>query len=92
VDAGSLTSLITGGVGALGVLAIVFSLIVAGKLWTDNAHQAVVAGKDAIIADKDKQIADLIAAAQRHEERAEAGVLAAKVSAEVMEGFRKATS
>lgn len=95
----SLTGLLEGGVGAIAVLGIFLTLIMAGRLLTSGNHDEVIDGykqiiadKDKQLADKDKQISDLTTAYNRQSERADAGIMAAKVAADVVQGLRKATS
>jgi hypothetical protein len=88
----SLTSLVTGGIGAIAVLGIFLTLIVTGRLIIKDSHDEVCEGYKAIIEDKDKQITDLTAALNRQQERADAGVLAARVTTDLVQSIRKATS
>jgi hypothetical protein len=92
VSIDSLASLITGGIGAIAVLGIFLSLIVAGKLLTRDAHNEIIQGLRDTIADKDRQIEVLAQAVQRERERGDAGVLAAQITRDVMQGIRKAAA
>ena len=92
----SISGLISGGIGAVTVLGIFLTLILAGRLVTKDSHDealvlkdAVIAVKDITIADKDKQIEVLTQAVGRERERADAGVLAANVAKDMMQGLRK---
>lgn len=88
---------VTGAGGAIFALMFGYVLLLAGRLVTGHSHAEVVAGKDqiiaykdALIADKERQIAALTIANAHERERGDAGILAAQVTREVVEGIRKA--
>lgn len=81
---------LSGGGGALFALAFGIALILGHKLVTNASHEEVIRGKDALIADKDRQIEALTLALARERERGDAGILAAQVTREVVQGIRKA--
>lgn len=72
------------------MMATGYSLMLAGKLITGISHREVIRAKDAVIADKDKQIDALTRAIEKERERGDAGILAAQLTREVMLGVRKA--
>lgn len=78
MDAGSLTSLITGGIGALGVLGIFLALILSDKLHTDGEFRRMAAAN----ARKDETIAELTRAVDAAAERAGAAVRASELIAD----------
>lgn len=86
----SLTSLFTGGISALGVLGIFVALILGGRLITRGAHDEIVNGLQSTIADKNRQVELLTQAVQRERERGDAGVLAAQVTKDLVQGLRRA--
>jgi hypothetical protein len=90
VSVESLTSLFTGGISALGVLGIFVALILGGRLITRGAHDEIVNGLQSTIADKNRQVELLTQAVQRERERGDAGVLAAQVTKDLVQGLRRA--
>lgn len=81
----SLTGLfpyITGAGGALVVLVVAVTLLLAGRVMPRSTH-------DEIVALKDKQIADLAAARDRERDRADAAVLAAQATKDVLLALHK---
>jgi hypothetical protein len=80
----------TGAGGAIFALLLGWALLLGGKIMTGRSHREVCAGKDALVADKDRQITALTLALSRERERADTMILTAHVTREVMEGVRKA--
>lgn len=90
-----LVPLITGAGGALVVFAFFTLLLVGGKLIPESLHAEIVEqvakGRDAVIADKDKQIADLNRAVDAERSRAEASTVAASATKDVLIALRRET-
>lgn len=92
MDVNTVINLVSGGAGAITVLVAVLIMIIAenGRLMTRVSHDEVVTGLRTTIADKDKQIEALTRAVDKERERADAGVLAAQNTRDLLQGLRKA--
>lgn len=75
-----LIPLVTGAGGALVILVVAAWMFVTGKIIPKPVH-------DKITDDKDKQIADLIQAVARERQRADAAVIAAEATRDLVQAL-----
>jgi hypothetical protein len=79
---------LTGAGGAVIVLVLGYYLIFSGHLVVGRSHREEIASKDAVIADKDRQIDILIRANDHERSRGEAAVEAARASRDLLLGLQ----
>ena len=85
---GDIFPYITGAGGALFIMLLGWSLFFTGKFVTKGHHDEVVAGKNAVISDKNQQIADLIRANDHERARGDTAIEAARASRELIAGLQ----
>jgi hypothetical protein len=89
MNPGDIFPYLTGAGGALFLLIFGMVLIIQGKLLTEGSHNQIVAGKDAMIADKDKQITNLTSALEMERRNSDVSVAAAQSQISLLRALRE---